>query len=93
MHESRGFDSWQENHAWTYAPAFDRVGVLPRSLKEHPPRQGSADFNIDEAMKEKRHEERRQAEILATSLQAKCEPTEQPPAHGETRPEAKSLIS
>jgi hypothetical protein len=25
--------------------------VLPESLKEYPPRQGGADFNIDDAMK------------------------------------------
>jgi hypothetical protein len=42
---------------------------------------------------EKRDEERRQAEILARSLQAKAEPTEQPPAHDETQPDAKSLLS
>jgi len=51
MHDSRGFDEWQENHAWTYAPAFAQVGVLLQSLKEYPPRQKSLDFNIDEALK------------------------------------------
>jgi arylsulfatase A-like enzyme len=51
FHEARGFDEWQENHAWTYAPAFAQVGVLLKSLKEYPPRQASVDFNIDEAMK------------------------------------------
>lgn len=51
FHEARGFDEWQENHAWTYAPAFGQVGVLLKSLKEYPPRQSSVDFNIDEAMK------------------------------------------
>jgi arylsulfatase A-like enzyme len=51
FHEARGFDEWQENHAWTYAPAFGQVGVLLKSLKEYPPRQASVDFNIDEALK------------------------------------------
>jgi arylsulfatase len=51
FHEARGFDEWQENHAWTYAPAFGQVGVLLKSLKEFPPRQASVDFDIDEAMK------------------------------------------
>jgi len=51
FHEARGFDEWQENHAWTYAPAFGQVGVLLKSLKEYPPRMASLDFNIDEAMK------------------------------------------
>jgi len=51
FHEARGFDEWQENRAWTYAPAFEQVGALLKSLKEYPPRQASVDFNIDEAMK------------------------------------------
>ena len=51
FHEARGFDEWQENHAWTYAPAFGQVGALIKSLKEYPPRQASVDFNIDESMK------------------------------------------
>jgi arylsulfatase len=51
FHESRGFDEWQENRAWTYAPAFAQVGVLLKSLKDYPPRQASVDFNIDEALK------------------------------------------
>lgn len=51
FHEARGFDEWQENRAWTYAPAFGQVGVLLKSLKEFPPRQASLDFNLDEALK------------------------------------------
>jgi arylsulfatase len=51
FHKARGFDEWQENRAWTYAPAFGQVGVLLKSLKEFPPRQASMDFNIDEALK------------------------------------------
>jgi len=51
FHKARGFDEWQENRAWTYAPAFGQIGVLLKSLKEFPPRQASLDFDIDEAMK------------------------------------------
>jgi arylsulfatase len=51
FHEARGFDEWQENRAWTYAPAFGMVGQFVKSLKEYPPRMQSLDFNIDETMK------------------------------------------
>ena len=51
FHEARGFDEWQENRAWTYAPAFGMVGEFVKSLKEYPPRMESMDFNIDETMK------------------------------------------
>jgi arylsulfatase len=51
FHKARGFDEWQENRAWTYAPAFGQIGVLIKSLKEYPPRMASLDFNIDEAIK------------------------------------------
>jgi len=52
FHEARGFDEWQENRAWTYAPALGKVGELVKSLKEYPPRMRSLDFNVDEVMKE-----------------------------------------
>ncbi len=51
FHEARGFDEWQENRAWTYAPAFGMVGEFVKSMKEYPPRMQSLDFNIDEVMK------------------------------------------
>jgi len=51
FHKARGFDEWQENRAWTYAPAFGQIGVLLKSLKEFPPRMASLDLNIDEALK------------------------------------------
>ncbi|MEQ1715731.1 MAG: arylsulfatase [Hyphomicrobium sp.] len=50
FHEARGFDEWQENHAWMYPPAAAQAGVLVKSLKEYPPRQASLDFDIDEAL-------------------------------------------
>jgi arylsulfatase len=51
FHEARGFDEWQENRAWTYAPAFAMVGDFVKSLKQYPPRMQSLDFNIDETMR------------------------------------------
>jgi arylsulfatase A-like enzyme len=51
FHEARGFDEWQENRAWTYAPAFGMVGTFVQSLKDYPPRTESLEFNIDEAMR------------------------------------------
>ena len=52
FHEARGFDEWQENRAWTYAPAFMQVGELVKSLKQYPPRAASFGFDVDEVMKE-----------------------------------------
>ena len=50
FHEARGFDEWT-GPAWTYAPAFEQVGVLLKSLKEFPPRQASVELDIDAALK------------------------------------------
>jgi arylsulfatase len=49
--DSRGYGEWVEDRAWTYAPAFAKVGEFLQSLKNYPPRMKSADFNIDEAMR------------------------------------------
>lgn len=49
MHEARGFDEWQENRAWTYAPAFSQIGVFIESFKDYPPRQASFEVNIEDA--------------------------------------------
>lgn len=48
---SRGYNEWAEDRAWTYAPAFGKVGELVQSLKDYPPRMKSVDFNIDEALR------------------------------------------
>jgi len=48
MHEARGFDEWQENRAWTYAPAFNQIGVFMKTFEDFPPRQASFDVNIEE---------------------------------------------
>lgn len=47
FHEARGFDEWQENRAWTLAPANAMVAKFMKSLQEYPPRIKSLDFNID----------------------------------------------
>lgn len=49
MHEARGFDEWQENRAWTYAPALNQISVFMKTFKDFPPRQASFDTNIEEA--------------------------------------------
>ncbi|MEH6486218.1 MULTISPECIES: arylsulfatase [Pseudomonas] len=51
FYKARGFDEWQENHSWTYAPAFAQVSTLVESMKEYPPRMASLDFNVDEALR------------------------------------------
>lgn len=49
--DSRGYNEWAEDRAWTYAPAFAKVGELVQSLKDYPPRMKSLDFNVDEALR------------------------------------------
>ncbi len=51
MHESRGYDEWAENRAWTLGPAVGQVMEFLQSLQDYPPRQESVDFNIDEIMR------------------------------------------
>ena len=51
FHTARGFDEWQEDRAWTYAPAFGLIGGFLESFKDWPPRQASFSVNIEEAMR------------------------------------------
>jgi arylsulfatase A-like enzyme len=51
FHEARGFDEWQENHAWLYAPAGAQIGAFLQTLKEFPPRQQSFELDVDELMR------------------------------------------
>jgi arylsulfatase len=51
FHEARGFDEWQENHAWTLSPAMEQIGVFIKSLQEFPPRQKGLDFDVDEMLR------------------------------------------
>ncbi len=41
FHEARGYDEWEENHAWLYGPALMQVGEFVRSFEKFPPRQKS----------------------------------------------------
>ena len=47
FHDSRGFDEWQENHAWLYGPVGVQLGAFLKSLRAFPPRQKRLDFDID----------------------------------------------
>jgi arylsulfatase len=47
FHEARGFDEWQENHAWLYGPASMQIARFLATFKDYPPRTKSVDFNID----------------------------------------------
>jgi len=47
--DSRGYNEWLEDRAWTYAPAFGKVTEF--SLREYPPRMKSMEFNIDEELR------------------------------------------
>ncbi|MCR8666508.1 arylsulfatase [Aestuariibaculum sp. M13] len=49
--ESRGYNEWLEDRAWTYAPAFGKISVFMESLKEYPPRMKSMEFDIDEELR------------------------------------------
>ena len=46
--EARGFDEWQENHAWLYGPANVQVARFLKTFEYFPPRAKSLDFNIDD---------------------------------------------
>ena len=48
--EARGFDEWQENHAWLYGPANVQVARFLKTFEDFPPRAKSLDFNIDDMM-------------------------------------------
>ena len=48
FHEARGYDEWQENRAWLYAPASAQIMRFLATFDDYPPRGKSLDFNIDE---------------------------------------------
>jgi arylsulfatase len=50
FHNSRGFDEWQENHAWLYGPVGVQVQRFLSTFVDYPPRQRSFDLPIDELM-------------------------------------------
>ncbi len=50
FHEARGFDEWQENRSWLFAPAIKHIMNFMQSLKDYPPRQRSFDVDIEAMM-------------------------------------------
>jgi len=47
FHEARGFDEWQENHAWLYGPAATKVMRFLATFTDFPPRMRDIDIDID----------------------------------------------
>lgn len=52
MHESRGFDEWQENRSWALTPAAGVVQTFFQSFDEYPPRQSSFDLDMSQIIKQ-----------------------------------------
>lgn len=50
FHKARGFDEWQENHAWLYGPAALQVMRFLATLHEFPPRMRSFGIDVDELL-------------------------------------------
>jgi hypothetical protein len=48
---SNTYYDWLLDHAFLIVPAQDYVGKLLATLKDYPPRQKAASFNLDEVMK------------------------------------------
>ena len=48
---SNTYYDWLLDHAFLVVPAQDYVGKFLATLKEYPPRQKAASFNLDEVMK------------------------------------------
>lgn len=51
FHAARGFDEWQENRAWTLQPGVAFAMRFAETFKNFPPRQRSADFNVQNLFK------------------------------------------
>jgi hypothetical protein len=49
---SNTYYDWIFDHAFLIVPAQDYVGKFIATLKDYPPRQKAASFNLDEVMKE-----------------------------------------
>ena len=45
---ARGYDEWQENHAWMYGPAMTQVAEFVKTFKDFPPRQPSFSPRVDD---------------------------------------------
>lgn len=48
FHEARGYDEWQENRAWLFAPAIMQLESFVKSFEEFPPRQPSFSPKVDD---------------------------------------------
>lgn len=48
FHEARGYEEWQENRAWLFAPALMQLGEFVKSFEEFPPRQPSFSPKVDD---------------------------------------------
>ena len=48
---SNTYYDWLLDHAYLLVPAQDYVGQFLMTLKDYPPRQKAAAFNMDEVMK------------------------------------------
>ena len=48
FHDARGYDEWQENHAWLLGAAGEQVMRFIGTLEEYPPRMKSFDLDVDE---------------------------------------------
>ena len=44
----RGYDEWEENHAWLFGPALMQVSEYVQSYKDFPPRQPSFSPKVDD---------------------------------------------
>jgi arylsulfatase len=47
----RGYDEWEENHAWLFGPAMMQVAEYVKSYKDFPPRQPSFSPKVDDLIK------------------------------------------
>ena len=45
---ARGYDEWQENHAWLYGPAIQQVAEFVKTFEAFPPRQPSFSPKVDD---------------------------------------------
>ncbi len=48
----RGYDEWEENHAWLLGPAMIQVNEFVQSFKAFPPRQASFSPEVDDIIKQ-----------------------------------------
>ncbi len=52
FHDARGYDEWEENHAWLFGPAIMQVNEFVQSFKDYPSRQSSFSPHVDDLIKQ-----------------------------------------